>query len=77
MAREQFYWEDPGISYTAGEKEIPVGGRDADGKVLESPDTFLLMLMYPSTVDYLRLGDNFRQVDRWEEGKWTSKRVNP
>ena len=80
MAREQFYWEDPGIPHTttwADGKGIPVGGRDDDGKVLESPDTFLLVLLYPSAVDYLRLGDNFRQIDRWEDGRWISTRVNP
>ena len=80
MAREQFYWEDPGLSYTstwADGKGIPTGGRDEEGKVLPPPDTFLLMLLYPTAIDYLRLGDNFRQVDRWDDGQWTSKRVNP
>ncbi|KAL3767328.1 hypothetical protein ACHAWO_007271 [Cyclotella atomus] len=80
MAREQFYWEDPGISYTstcAKGEGIPAGGRDDDGKVLPPPDTFLLMLLNPTTIDYLRLGDNFRQVDKWEDGQWLSTRVNP
>lgn len=82
MAREQFYWENPGISYTstwANVEEIPTGGRDEEGKVIPPPDTFLLMLLYPTVVDYLRLGDNFRQVDNWEagDGQWNSVRVNP
>jgi pyridoxamine 5'-phosphate oxidase len=80
LAREQFYWEDPGISYTstwAKREGIPIGGRDEDGKVLSPPDTFLLMLLYPTAIDYLRLGDNFRQVDQWDGGLWTSMRVNP
>jgi hypothetical protein len=86
LAREQFYWENPGISFTSTwEKRegIPAGGRDAEGKVLPPPDTFLLMLVYPFQVDYLRLGDNFRQVDKWDNGdgicdcNWTSVRVNP
>ena len=48
MAREQFYWEDPGISYTstwAKGEGIPLGGIDSDGKVLPPPDTFLLMTL--------------------------------
>ncbi|KAL7488427.1 hypothetical protein ACHAW6_014012 [Cyclotella cf. meneghiniana] len=86
LAREQFYWENPGISYTstwAKREGIPAGGRDAEGRVLPPPDTFLLMLLYPFQVDYLRLGDNFRQVDKWDNGdglfdcNWTSARVNP
>ncbi|KAL3803847.1 hypothetical protein HJC23_004009 [Cyclotella cryptica] len=85
-AREQFFWENPGIPYTstwATQEGIPAGGRDAEGKVLPPPDTFLLMLLYPFEVDYLRLGDNFRQVDKWGDGdepcesNWLSVRVNP
>lgn len=87
MAREQFYWENPGIPFTSESeqsKNVPTGGRDADGKVLPPPDAFLMMLLYPTKIDYLRLGDNFRQVDEWdwsddggEECRWKSKRVNP
>lgn len=78
-AREQFYWVHPGAPYHqfsagGGDEEAtttlpPTGGRDDDGKVLPVPDTFLLMLLYPRTVDYLRLGDNYRQVDEWEEDR--------
>ena len=82
MAREQFYWSDPGITFTSTDeqaKDIPAGGRDDDGKVLPPPDTFLLMLLYPTHVDYLRLGDNYRQVDEWKSSElhWNSLRVNP
>mmetsp|Transcript_11551 Transcript_11551/g.17483 ORF Transcript_11551/g.17483 Transcript_11551/m.17483 type:complete len:349 (-) Transcript_11551:322-1368(-) len=85
MAREQFYWEDPGLTYSTsstekenagdsggdggdggdghGEGTIPAGGRDEHGKVLPAPDNFLLMLLYPTRCDYLRLTDNFRQVE--------------
>ena len=81
-AREQFYWQNPGIPYASTESDeengVPPGGRDRDGKVLPPPDTFLLMLLYPSTIDYLRLGDNYRQIDEWEEScRWKSMRVNP
>ena len=90
LAREQFYWENPGIphsSSTTSEEEedakgLPFGGRDGDGKVLPPPDTCLLMLLYPTKIDYLRLGDNYRQVDEWDlggenVGGWKSRRVNP
>lgn len=85
MAREQFYWEDPGLTYESEETAIPVGGRDEDGKVLPAPDNFLLMLLYPTRCDYLRLRDNFRQVDdviaidetNKNEWAWSSNRVNP
>lgn len=90
-AREQFYWENPGIPFSSTWEKyegVPTGGRDDDGKVLPPPDTFLLMLLYPTKIDYLRLGDNFRQIDEWqwnvESGDdtgggymWNSMRVNP
>lgn len=76
MAREQFYWTDPGTPFTSAEKQassVPAGGRDAEGKVLPVPDTFLMMLLYPTKVDYLRLGDNYRQVDEWDRGGNSAK----
>lgn len=76
MAREQFYWKDPGIEYSQ-QAEVPEGGRGEDGKMLPPPDNFLLMLLHPTYVDYLRLTDNFRQVDKLDEDYWTEKRVNP
>jgi PPOX class probable FMN-dependent enzyme len=75
-AREQFFWKDPGISYS-GESTVPKGGRDDDGKVLPPPDSFLLMLLFPTRVDYLRLADNFRQIDEIRDGSWSFSRVNP
>ncbi len=83
MAREQFYWQDPGLTYDNMHMTatIPAGGRDEDGKVLPAPENFLLMLLYPTRCDYLRLRDNFRQIDDVIEGEnewtWASKRVNP
>jgi len=76
MAREQFYWKDPGIEYSQ-QAEVPEGGRGEDGTILPIPDNFLLMLLHPTYVDYLRLTDNFRQVDKFDEDDWTEKRVNP
>lgn len=93
-AREQFYWKDPGVPFEeegmGGDGEVPEGGRNEEGKVLPPPDDFLLMLLHPRRVDYLRLGDNFRQVDELavakedsEEsgggggGVWNMTRMNP
>lgn len=77
LAREQFFWKEPGLLYS-GESTVPEGGRGEDGKeVLPPPDTFLLMLLFPTRVDYLRLGDNFRQIDQVKDGTWTLARVNP
>lgn len=75
-AREQFFWKDPGLPFES-DSVVPVGGRDDDGKILPPPDNFLMMLLYPQSCDYLRLGDNFRQNDVIENGVWTTKRVNP
>ena len=79
MAREQFYWNDPGMPYE-NEATVPTGGRDENGTVLPPPDNFLLMLLYPNRVDYLRLTDNFHQIDQLvshESDEWTFERVNP
>jgi pyridoxamine 5'-phosphate oxidase len=77
-AREQFFWQQPGIPYTSGESaDVPLGGRNSEGKLLPPPHTFLLMILRPYYVDYLRLGDNFRQLDELVEGQWQQRRVNP
>lgn len=89
MAREQFYWDNPGIPYDNHDSSVPTGGRGEDGKVLDPPENFLLMMLHPTHIDYLRLSDNFRQIDRLlSEGEgdncriassneWTCERVNP
>lgn len=57
------------------------GGKDAStGEIVPPPDNFLLMLLLPKHVDYLKLGEiNYRQVDERTEkdGTWSSQRVNP
>jgi pyridoxamine 5'-phosphate oxidase len=75
-AREQFFWQEPGIDYN-GESIVPLGGRDAEGNLLEAPQSFLLMFLRPKRVEYLRLGDNFRQIDDLVDDQWVKKRVNP
>ena len=89
-AREQFYWNSPGVAYD-GTPTTPVGGRDAEtGSVLAVPDTFRLLLLVPHSVKYLRLTDNYAQNDELitddvcqngdqnsDQPKWNYKRVNP
>mmetsp|Transcript_7178 Transcript_7178/g.10568 ORF Transcript_7178/g.10568 Transcript_7178/m.10568 type:complete len:221 (-) Transcript_7178:96-758(-) len=76
-AREQFYWRFPGDDYIS-QCEVPKGGRDEGGKVLAPPENFLLVLLHPQRVDYLRLTDNYRQIDMLDDDKeWGFKRVNP
>jgi Uncharacterized conserved protein len=77
LAREQFFWKDPGVPFEEQAK-VPEGGRDSDGKVLPPPNNFLLMLLYPNRCDYLRLGDNYRQIDSIKDDTmWNIQRVNP
>lgn len=76
QAREQFFWRDPGAAYE-GEPQVPAGGRDEEGKLLPAPDSFLLMFLIPNRVDYLRLTDNYHQIDEVVDDKWIMKRVNP
>lgn len=84
MAREQFYWDEPGVPYCVKghDQGVPPGGRDEEGNVLSVPDTFLLMLLYPTKIDYLKLGENYRQIDEWKwdgdgESQWKQVRMNP
>jgi len=80
--REQFYWKQPGVSYS-GSPDVPSGGRrEEDGKVLPPPDNFLLMLLVPNKVKYLRLTDNFAQesvrvADSSGSISWINSHVNP
>ena len=46
-------------------------------QVLPPPDNFLLMLLWPEDVDYLRLRDNYRQVDRKAGDEWDITPVFP
>ena len=78
-AREQFYWHSPGAAYS-GAPSVPTGGRDIDGKVLDPPENFLLLLLLPRSVKYLRLKDNLAivdQLDHENDASWRFQRVNP
>lgn len=61
---------------------IPPGGRDSNGAIMEPPPTFRLLLVHPEQVHYLRLGDNFAQRDKAVPDAaggviWNAERVNP
>lgn len=75
--REQFFWNDPGLPFE-GDPSTPAGGRGEDNRVLPPPPSFLLMLLWPTEVKFLRLTDNYAQQDIIDEtGKWMSDRANP
>ena len=91
-AREQFYWTHPGLPLDqvpegmmdgpkcSNKLDIPSGGRGSDGKVLPPPKTFLLLLLWPEHVDYLRLTDNCRMDFRRLPGNddiWQGEEVTP
>lgn len=78
-ARESFLGKlVPGESFEEEGASVPAGGKDENGKMLPPPDNFLLMLLDPKDVDYLRLtGDQFRQIDCKGPLGWSMERVNP
>lgn len=77
-SRESFLVNQlPGGIYKPEEGDIPAGGRNADGSTVPPPENFLLMLLIPDEVDYLRLTDNYRQRDMIGEGAWKGQRLNP
>jgi PPOX class probable FMN-dependent enzyme len=81
FAREQFYWTAPPghIHDEISASAPPAGGRGEDGAVLPPPETFLIALLWPKSVKYLRLSDNYSQKDDFDESSklWTATRVNP
>ncbi|GBG30685.1 Pyridoxine/pyridoxamine 5'-phosphate oxidase 2 [Hondaea fermentalgiana] len=71
-AREQFYWPQPRSVLPSGvdnfkdlldKGAIPEGGKDSNGDLLQPPDTFVVMLLWPRYAKYLNLFDNFAQED--------------
>jgi pyridoxamine 5'-phosphate oxidase len=77
-ARESFLSSQvPGENFAEESATIPPGGKNEDGEILPPPDNFLLMLLVPKKVDYLRLTNMYRQIDERSNGIWSSQRVNP
>ena len=89
--REQFFWPPPGAPHAdgaaaaaaaaPGDDATPAGGRDAEGRMLPPPAEFLMVLLRPTSVKYLRLLDNFSQTDTLRRDgptpEWAVARVNP
>jgi pyridoxamine 5'-phosphate oxidase len=81
-ARESFLTDAiPGNVYSLPSGESPdaaVIALDRAPSICDDPpDSFLLMLLVPHSVDYLRLTNMYRQVDTIDTGVWTNVRVNP
>ncbi|EQC41499.1 hypothetical protein SDRG_01466 [Saprolegnia diclina VS20] len=70
--RQQFFWPEPNTPFT-----------DAPVPVVSSatpPPTFLVLVLWPKQVKYLRLHDSFAQVDTLDvatDPAWMSRRINP
>ena len=84
IARKEMWGNlsDPARESFLDVESVPtVGGRDQDGKVVPVPSNFLLMLLNPIHVDYLRLtGAQYRQIDQRDntsQSTWSSQRVKP
>lgn len=74
--REAFFREKLSGEPYEGESVVPKGGR-SKGTILPPPDTFVLLLLAPQFVDYLRLQNLYRQKNgRDETGRWKWHRVN-
>ncbi|OQR80618.1 PPOX class FMN-dependent enzyme, alr4036 family [Achlya hypogyna] len=67
--RQQFFWPQPGTPFE--DTPLPVVTDPTP------PDTFAVLLLVPSEVKYLRLHDNFAQVDTCVAAEWSLARVNP
>jgi len=80
-AKEQFFWPQPGVNYTGLQEassdevtEEPSSTSNQD----TPPSTFLLLLLFPTSVHYLRLKDNYATRDTLgQDGRWLCQRVNP
>lgn len=77
---EPFHKDNNNNNKGGDDVTVPKGGRDEEGKVVPPPKNFLLMLLDPRRVDYLRLtGAQYRQIDVHDDDSksWSQERVNP
>jgi hypothetical protein len=76
--REAFFRDKLSGEPYEGESIVPKGGRsELDGTILPPPETFVLLLLAPHFVEYLRLQNLYKQRDeRDERGRWSWYRVN-
>ena len=75
-AREMFYWDVFKGNDPMAQVIVPKGGRDPHGTILPPPENFLLFLVWPTRCEYLRLADNYRQLDVLEnDGIWSATKL--
>mmetsp|Transcript_13024 Transcript_13024/g.19647 ORF Transcript_13024/g.19647 Transcript_13024/m.19647 type:complete len:252 (+) Transcript_13024:83-838(+) len=82
QAKQQFFWNDPGRPYL----EPPVAVSSTDCAMVPPPENFLLLLLLPHRLHFLRLKDNYAQQDERRTlsdiqsssgHRWQCCRVNP
>jgi hypothetical protein len=78
VGREAFFRDKLSGEPYEGESIVQRGGRsELDGTILPPPETFVLLLLTPHFVEYLRLQNLYRQRnERDEKGSWSWYRVN-
>ena len=87
QAQEQFYWPVSGTPYDSKPDLIDIPSSHTEEGPSSPPDSFVLLLVYPHRVHYLRLTDHYAQWDVQvghhvdSEGVrtcvWQRQRVNP
>ena len=50
---------------------------EEDSETPTPPEDFLLLLLIPDSVHYLRLKDNYAAQETLVDGNWKQNRVNP
>jgi len=79
-AKEQFFWSQPGAKYECDDMKVKETNPSADTNTdYDIPDNFALLLLHPTQVKYLRLSDNYAQLDALNkpDNEWKSCRVYP
>lgn len=84
LAKEQFFKpETPGDVFIEKDNDDETHSaedvHDDDDLISKPPDNFILMLLWPKEVKYLRLTDRYAQLDQLNEDAslWNSIRMNP
>ena len=75
-AKAQFHWPQPGVSHTGLQENDLEDVCDEDDSG-PPPLNFLLLVLIPTKVHYLRLKDNYAALETMSDGLWAWQRVNP
>ena len=76
-AKSQFFWPEPGVEYSGLEEETANENEENSESHSSPPENFLLLLLIPDSVHYLRLKDNYAAQETFVNGQWKQRRVNP